>query len=95
MPPKAKLAKIIQEHTFSEKYDELRGEHPRLDDVHAGIDWLLARQPRQGTSVNEDHRVYKTSRYHITPAFYVLYRYVESEHTVYLLSLKAVEDSEL
>lgn len=94
MPHNGKLAEITQELSFSAKFDTYREKHKRLDDVHASIDFLLARDPKQGTIVTDDFRVVKTTPICETPSFWVLYRYEEENGNIFLLSIEAIEESQ-
>ena len=91
MPPLPNLADIIHDDIYTQKTASYRGNHPRMEDVLALIDWDLARDPKQGTDIGECCRVYKTTPIHRTPSFWVLYSYNEAAHEVTLLSLEAVK----
>ncbi len=91
MSLRPKLAEIIHEKSYDEKADLLEGNPPRLTDVMAAIEWSLARDPKQGTELEPGYRVYKTTSIYKTPAFWVLYKYEEASHKVFLMSLEAVK----
>ncbi|MBZ0221049.1 MAG: hypothetical protein K8I01_11535 [Candidatus Methylomirabilis sp.] len=94
MPPKHTLAEIVQESSFTEQFDSISTKYKRLEDVHAGLDWALARDPKQGTVVDGKIRVFKTTAVGETPGFWVLYKYDEEAHKVHYLALKPIQSKE-
>ncbi len=92
MPPK--LATIVQEKSFEKLFDSFLKKYKRLADVHAGLDWALARDPKQGTIIDGEIRVFKTTPVGEAPGFWVLYKYDEKNHKVHYLSIQAIEQSE-
>jgi hypothetical protein len=90
MPARRKLAEIVQEASFSAELDQYSGNHQRMSDVHASIDWRLARDPLKATKLDGECYIFKTTPVGETPSFWVLYKYDASEHRVYLLSIVEV-----
>jgi hypothetical protein len=86
---------IVQEPRFANALDDYSKIYPRMSDVHDGVDWLLGRDPNQGAMLSGEYRVMKTTPIGETPSFWVLYRYVQEEAKVYLVSVKVADsDSE-
>jgi hypothetical protein len=88
---------IVEEASFTEKFEYLINIHPRLDDVKEGVDFLLARDPTVGEQVYPNFYVINTNRLWNIPSFSILYRYEdnpEEDDKVYLISITIHTDTD-
>lgn len=84
---------IVQEQCFEEPFDRLVAKYPRFHEVHSAIDWALGRDPRLGETIGDDeHRLFVTTPIGAMPAFWVLYRFEESQNEVCLVSINALDE---
>ena len=83
----------IEERSFSDKLDELRKIHHRLDDVWRGVQWYIIRNPLAGRQLPETphFRVYQSYPIGDTPSFWFLYEFHDDEEVILFHSLTPVD----
>lgn len=75
-------------------YATLSNTYPRMADVLESIDWRLGALPQSGDVLTKNFRIFRTSSFGTTPAFWVLYKYIEKEHQVHLIAIKLIPGHE-
>lgn len=90
---KTTLFTSVEEHNFQKKIDQLRKKYKRMEDVHRGITWALAKNPYCGTpiKINGPFMVLKTTTIGNTPSFWVLYKIDIAKEEIHLISIEPVE----
>ncbi|CBE67909.1 protein of unknown function [Candidatus Methylomirabilis oxygeniifera] len=81
---------VIKEKRFESELKRIKTNPRRADDFVEGPEWVLSRDPEQGTQVEEDPPVWflgiEDDSSHLTAAIY----YTFDENHVWLLSIRTI-----
>jgi len=82
-------AKVIVSEVYLAALANYQRTFPKLKEIHEGLVWTLAKDPLCGEELPfmPNHRVLLTYPASSHSEFRVVFKYDESSHTVYLLSI--------
>ena len=83
---------FVRESVFDSKIKEIARSYERMHEFDQAIEWGLERNPKQFYNICEDFYLWKTERLvSEIPQLRILYRYVESEKTVYFVAVDEIK----